>query len=287
MIKRPLGSTGCLISPIGLGTIKFGRDQKVKYPHSFTIPSDGDARNLLAYAFDLGINLLDTAPAYGTSEERLGRLLFPNRKQWVIGTKVGEDFINGRSFFDFSLEYTRRSIERSLKRLRTDYLDIVLVHSNGDDLRIIEEFGILDILAEFKKAGLIRAYGMSTKTVEGGLLAAKKSDVVMITYNLRHKEEEPVIHFARENNKGVLIKKAFDSGHVFYDTQVKVPLIDSIGCIFQHWGVTSIIVGTLQPNHLEQSVNAALNSLARHDRISMDLTSRVSLKHPTKTTGRS
>lgn len=263
MKKRPLGNTGCLVSPIGLGTVKLGRDQQVKYPYPFTIPGDKETKNLLANARDLGINLIDTAPAYGNSEERLGRLLFPERNDWVISTKVGEEFINGQSHFDFSPEHTRQSVERSLQRLHTDYLDIVLVHSNGDDLAIINDYGTLDVLADLKKAGSIRAFGMSTKTVKGGLLAAKKSDVVMITYNLNFIEEEPVIHYAREHNKGILIKKAFAGGHIFLNGDIKDALAVSMDFIFQHpGGVTSVIVGTIDPGHLAQIVRAATEALA-------------------------
>lgn len=70
-LHRPLGDTGLAVSPLGLGTVKFGRDQGVKYPSGFTIPDDREAADLLALARDLGINLIDTAPAYGRSEERL------------------------------------------------------------------------------------------------------------------------------------------------------------------------------------------------------------------------
>ena len=72
---RPLGDTGLQVSALGLGTVKLGRDQGVKYPSGFTIPDDREARALLDLARDLGINLIDTAPDYGRSEERLGPLL--------------------------------------------------------------------------------------------------------------------------------------------------------------------------------------------------------------------
>ena len=63
-LHRPLGSTGILVSPLGLGTVKLGRDQGVKYPNGFQIPNDDEARMLLRQAQQLGINLIDTAPAY-------------------------------------------------------------------------------------------------------------------------------------------------------------------------------------------------------------------------------
>ncbi len=92
MELRPLGATSLSVSPLGLGTVKFGRNVGVKYPQPFDLPSDQEALTLLATAWDLGINLLDTAPAYGVSEERLGRLLQHCRRDWVIVTKVGEEF---------------------------------------------------------------------------------------------------------------------------------------------------------------------------------------------------
>src|SRR5690606_30396122 len=88
---RALGSTGLTVSALGLGTAKFGRNEQVKYPTAFALPDDNAVRALLAQAHDLGINLLDTAPAYGTSEERLGQVL-RNREKWIIVTKTGEEF---------------------------------------------------------------------------------------------------------------------------------------------------------------------------------------------------
>ena len=64
---RPLGNTGLTVSALGLGTVKIGRDKGVKYPNGFTIPDDKAVSDLLAQARDLGINLIDTAPAYGSS----------------------------------------------------------------------------------------------------------------------------------------------------------------------------------------------------------------------------
>jgi aryl-alcohol dehydrogenase-like predicted oxidoreductase len=160
-----LGATGLRVSPLGLGTVKIGRKEGVNYPASFEIPSDRQVRDLLDLARDLGINLLDTAPAYGSSEQRLGRLLPGPRERWVLSTKVGETFSAGRSCFDFSAAGTRCSVERSLRRLRTDYLDIVLIHSDGNDLEILRHEGALDELLTLRREGLVRAVGMSTKSV--------------------------------------------------------------------------------------------------------------------------
>ncbi|MHB1948071.1 MAG: aldo/keto reductase [Gammaproteobacteria bacterium] len=254
MIKKVmLGSTSIHVSRVGLGTVKFGRNQGVKYPQEFKLPSDQEIIGLLDCAWDLGINLLDTAPAYGISEERLGKILENNRRDWVVCTKVGEEFENGESYFDFSPQGVRRSIERSLKRLNSDVLDIVLVHSNGEDKKIIEQDGILETLAEIKNAGLIRAFGMSTKTIEGGLLALDHSDVVMVTYNPVQKEEQPVIAHAYAKNKGVLIKKALASGHL-QKLPGDDPVLAAMRFIFQEPGVSSVILGTLSQEHLQHNV---------------------------------
>lgn len=252
LIKRPLGSTGIEVSVLGLGTVKLGRDQEVKYPAGFKIPDDQQVRELLALSAELGINFIDTAPAYGNSEERLGKLL-TNKNDWVIVTKVGEAFENGQSSFDFSARKTRESIERSLKRLQRDYLDIVLVHSDGNDMNIINNEGALPELQKLKEKGMIRAYGMSTKTVEGGMWVVENSDVVMATCNLSDDHDLPVIARANELNKGVIIKKGLQSGHA--DKSAGGPGVEeAFKYVFSHQGVSSMIVGTINPAHLKDNV---------------------------------
>ncbi len=257
--RRPLGETGMAVSVLGLGTVKLGRDQGVKYPDRFTIPDDSEARALLDLARDAGINLIDTAPAYGRSEERLGRLLRGQRRHWLIATKVGEEFEGGRSFFDFSPQHIRFSVERSLRRLATDHLDMVLVHSDGNDEAIIRG-GTLEVLADLKAEGKIRATGMSTKTPEGGLLAARQSDCVMVTWNLAYDGDLPVIDYCHKHGKGVLIKKALASGHATLSPD-EDPVGKSFDMIFAHPGVSSAVVGTINPRHLQANINACLRAL--------------------------
>jgi len=259
--KRALGNTGMEVSLLGLGTVKLGRNQGVKYPQSFKIPDDKEAAALIALAKDSGINLIDTAPAYGNSEQRLGKLLKGQRQDWLICTKVGEEFIDGESLYNFSPEHTRLSVERSLRRLNTDILDIVLIHSDGNDKQILQQYGTLNTLAELKKEGKIRAIGMSTKTVEGGLLAAEQSDVVMITWNLQHDSEIPVADYCHQHGVGVLIKKALASGHAAQIQQPGSgngddPIKQCFKMIFAHPGVSSAIVGTINPGHLRANISA-------------------------------
>ncbi|MET3052862.1 aldo/keto reductase [Pseudomonas alkylphenolica] len=252
-LHRPLGSTGLRVSPLGLGTVKLGRDQGVKYPNGFTIPDDEQARLLLAQARDLGINLIDTAPAYGRSEERLGPLLRGQREQWVIVSKVGEEFNDGHSHFDFSAAHTRFSIERSLKRLETDHIDLVLVHSDGNDLHILEHEEVYQTLEALKQEGKIGGFGLSGKTAAGGLKALERGDCAMVTYNLNEQNERVVLDYAAEHGKAILVKKALASGHVCLSPGVD-PVRASFDLLFAHPGVSSAIVGTINPVHLAHNV---------------------------------
>ncbi|MEN8170428.1 MAG: aldo/keto reductase [Pseudomonadota bacterium] len=252
MELRELGSTGIKVSPLGLGTVKIGRDQQVKYPTGFSIPSDKEVRELFDLAWELGINTLDTAPAYGNSEERLGQLL-PHKNDWVIVGKVGEIFENGESSFDFSAEYTRMSVERSLKRLGRDTIDMILVHSHGDDMTVIENEAVCDTLLELQHEGKIKAVGMSTKTVEGGLWCVENMDVVMATYNPIYTDELPVLERAAELNKGVVIKKGLQSGHA--DSAAGGGGVEAaLRFVFAQPAVHSVVVGTINPKHLRENV---------------------------------
>ncbi len=260
MDLRPLGSSGILVSPLGLGTVKIGRNQQVKYPRDFTIPDDAAVRDLLALARDLGINLVDTAPAYGNSEERLGALL-PDPQNWVVVTKVGEIFEQGQSRFDFSARATRESVESSLRRMRREVLDVVLVHSSGDDMHIILEEDVFPTLENLKQEGLLRAYGMSGKTAEGGLWTVQHTDVVMATCNRAEPQDLAVIEEAHDLNKGVLVKKGLQSGHA--DTGAGgAGVEDAIRYVLRQPGVSSLIVGTINPQHLRANVATAQAVLA-------------------------
>ena len=247
--KILLGDTNLEISKIGLGTVKFGRNTGVRYPECFDIPDDNSIRKLLELARLLNINLLDTAPAYGNSEERLGKLLQQDRHNWIISSKVGEEFKGNKSVFNFTKQYIINSVHRSLKRLNTDYLDILLIHSDGNDEIVINKLEVFEILKYLKKQGLIRSFGMSSKTIAGSLLTIKIADVVMLEYNLNNLEQRAVILEAEKHNKGVLIKKAFGSGHLAVEPSMEL--------MFKTPGIHSVIIGTINPSHLTDNVRLA------------------------------
>lgn len=255
---RPLAGTDLTVSALGLGTVKLGRNEQVKYPGAFNIPDDAAAHALLTLARELGINLLDTAPAYGSSEERLGQLM-GRREDWVLCTKVGEEFENGASRFDFSAAHTRYSIERSLRRLRTDHLDLVLIHSDGNDSAILADGACVDTLRRCQQEGLVRWIGMSTKTVDGGIAAVRALDVVMLTWNLQQRDEA-VLREACTLGKGVLVKKGLMSGHVQGGSGDLVR--DSMQLSFCEPGIGSMITGTINPAHLRSNVATAKAVLA-------------------------
>jgi aryl-alcohol dehydrogenase-like predicted oxidoreductase len=236
------------VSLLGLGTVKLGRDRDVRYPRAFRIPDEADAARLLDCAAELGINLLDTAPAYGRSEERLGHLLRGRRERWLICTKVGEHFDADGSRWNFTPEHVRESVHDSLERLQTDRLDIALIHSDGRDREILERYGTLDALQALKREGLVRAVGISHKSVDGAEAAiAAGCDVIMATLNPAHQEEAEVIARAGAAGCGVLVKKALASGH-------SGPA--SLRFAAAHAGVSCIVVGTIDPAHLRE--NAAV-----------------------------
>lgn len=254
MELRELGRTGLRVSTIGLGTTKIGRNQQVKYPAAFELPSDDQVKALLAASRDLGINLIDTAPAYGRSEQRLGEFL-PSAGDWVIATKVGESFEDGRSSYDFSPAAVERSVEQSLVRLRRDSLDLVLIHSNGDDEEILRNSGAVEALRALRDAGVIRAFGASTKTVTGGLIATELCDVVMVAYGRDDREQRVVLEAAAQRGVGVLLKKVLSSGH---DADPGAALAEALAAP----GVTSAVVGTTSVEHLRANCAAVERTLA-------------------------
>ncbi len=154
MNPRRLGRTGLSISPIGFGGFKIGRNQKAKYPAAYELPTEDAVEELLHGLLHLGITYFDTAPAYGLSEERIGRLLHKRRGEFVLATKVGENFSDGSSEYDFTAEGVMASAVRSLDRLKTDVLDVLLLHSDGRDLWIQNETDAVAELCRCRDRGM-------------------------------------------------------------------------------------------------------------------------------------
>jgi aryl-alcohol dehydrogenase-like predicted oxidoreductase len=147
---RPLGTSGLVVSRVGLGCNNFGR----------RIGLD-DARAVVDAALDEGITLFDTSDSYGESEDILGALLEGRREQVLIATKFGSD-LQGANGPDWgargSRRYIRRAVERSLRRLRTDWIDLYQLHF-PDPVTPMEE--TLAALTELVREGKVRYIGSS------------------------------------------------------------------------------------------------------------------------------
>lgn len=262
----PLAQTGLATSPLGLGTVKWGRNQALKHG-PFELPNDAALETLLDMAQEAGVNLLDTAPAYGIAEERIGRLLGARREQFLLFSKTGEIFQDGQSRWDFSAEHTRRSVEESLKRLATDRLDAVLLHCPPQDLEVLRNTPALETLAELKAQGLIRCIGASVASLEGGLFAVPLCDVLMVAWNPGFSEHLPVIEAAAAAGKGVVLKKVFQSGHLpdAGQTQGLSPIDYCLGPALRLPGRPVVIAGTLNPAHFQENIAAAARAVGAGD----------------------
>ena len=258
--RRLIANTKLQVSVLGLGTVKFGRNEAVKYPRHFAIPDDHQLMTLLKQASAAGINLLDTAPAYGVAQQRLGRLVGKDAR-WIICSKVGEFFSAGKSVYNYSEKATRDTIENSLRELRREALDIVLIHSDGRDEYILKETPVMQTLLDLKEEGKIIATGISGKSVAGAHYALQYLDLAMCVLNLADSSQLPVIEYARQHNKGIFIKKGLMSGHLSRAGGDN-PLQASYDHIFAQPGISSLIIGTINPVHLQQNITALQRVMA-------------------------
>lgn len=249
---RPLGNTGLLVPPLGFGAFKIGRNQGIKYPQPYDLPDEATVAQLLNSILDLGCTLIDTAPAYGLSEERIGRAIASRRGEFVLSTKVGETFADGQSTFDFTRAGVEASLQRSLNRLRTDVLDIVFIHSNGDDDHILTQTETVAVLQEWKARGALRAIGVSGKTVSGARLALAWADAIMVEYHLDDVSHAAVMAEAAQQNVAVFVKKGLASG--------RLPAAEAIRFVLSNPTVTTLILGGLNFTHFQQNWEAAEKS---------------------------
>ena len=247
--RRPLGRTGIELSPIGFGAFKIGRNQGIKYAHGYDLPDDDEVVRLLHGVLNLGINYIDTAPAYGLSEERIGQAIGHRKDQFILSTKVGETFENGASVYDFSGRAIERSLTRSCERLRTDALDLVFIHSDGNDLRIQRDSEALKTLTKAREHGIVRAIGFSGKTIEGAQAALDWADAIMVEYHLQDTSHDQVMRQAHERGVGVIVKKGLASG--------RLPPHDAIPFVLAHPAVTSMVIGGLNLNHIQANLEAS------------------------------
>jgi L-galactose dehydrogenase len=203
MEYRTLQSTSLNVSVLGFGASPLGNEFRKIDPE--------DGQRAVDAAIDHGINYFDVAPYYGRTlaEKRLGKFLDGKRNQVVLATKAcryGEEHPDG---FDFSAERTVRSVEKSLRRLRTDVIDLLQVHDVefGDPEVIIHE--TLPALHRLKKQGKIRHVGITGYPLQILKSIASTAEVDTILsychYNLMDTTMDQVLTpFARKQGIGLI-----------------------------------------------------------------------------------
>ena len=213
MKYRKLGNTGIEVSEIGFGTWGLGGN-------SYGPVDDNVSRAALRVAFDSGITFYDTSDLYGNghSEEVLGDALHDVRDKIIIATKVGT--LPHTGFYmpqDFSSEHIRCGLEASLTRLRTDYIDLYQLHS--PTVEILRQNGqIFTTLQTLKEAGKIRAYGISVRSPDDGVVAIKEFgfETIQVNFNLiDHRSiQNGLLDLAKNENRGIIVRTPLCFGYL-------------------------------------------------------------------------
>ncbi len=205
MKYRRYGTTGKQVSEIGFGAWQLGNKQ------DWAGMEDDEAIRLVHEALDLGVNFFDTAPNYGQgkSEVLLGKALERKRDKAVINTKFG----HSPEGTDYSASQIRNSVERSLMRLQTDYLDSVLIHNPPFDY-LDGKYGHYQVLEDLKAEGKILAYGVSVDSSREMLEALEHSrlGVMEVMFNIFYQETAQAFQAAKEKDVALIIKVPLDSG---------------------------------------------------------------------------
>jgi predicted aldo/keto reductase-like oxidoreductase len=253
MEKRILGRTGWKISTIGFGAIKLSKI------------SQKECHLLLNQALDLGINFIDTADCYGDSEEKIGNALRERRKEFYLSTKIDERDSYGVS----------KKLERSLQRLRTDYIDLVLFHDvrESEYERLFKEGGLM-VLQKAQKEGKLREIGISIhhslsimrKAIESGYFSA-----LMIAYSPIDEDRltSDLIPFAYRNGVGLIAMKPLAGGKLGEEKGWNRKLFKgessaqiSLRYILTNPYLTCAIPGMTNLNELKENVSVCQNPRA-------------------------
>ncbi|NNE67553.1 MAG: aldo/keto reductase [Pyrinomonadaceae bacterium] len=265
MEYRNLGNTGLKVSRLGFGGAEIGLENQ----------NQDSVERLLGSAIDAGLNLVDTAAAYLTSEELIGNALLDHRKDIVLISKCGA--VDGFTRFDWSKDGILKTIERSLKLLQTDYLDIMQLHSC--DAETISQGECIEALIVAKERGYIRFAGYSGDHSDA--VAAIETDFFdTLQTSVSVADQEPIeltLPLAIEREMGVIAKRPVANAvwrhselpeepyhHEYWNRIEKLlfpflegPLGESVGHALRFTlsveGVTTAIVGTTKPGRWEEN----------------------------------
>jgi aryl-alcohol dehydrogenase-like predicted oxidoreductase len=217
MHLRQLGKTDLRISEVGFGAWAVGgRADAAGTPFGWGRTSDEESLATIRRARDLGVNFFDTADSYGfgRSESLLGIVLSRKRHESVIATKVGVSRdAEGKLKKDFSREHISHAVDGSLKRLRTDYIDLYQLHNpTFDELRRDDIHEAMDRLQE---AGKIRYWGVSITTPEEGLEIIQRGwgYSLQVLFNVLNQAPlKELFPLARERGYGIIARVPLASG---------------------------------------------------------------------------
>ena len=200
MQYQEFGKTGLRVSKLCLGTWGIGGDSWDNY-------SDESRMDAIKAALECGINFIDTAPAYnaGKAECYVGETLskLKKRREVVISTKCGNKFVDGKYLRCGSKESILKQCDESLKNLKTDYIDVYLVHWPDPDVELEET---IDAVSTLKKEGKILHAGVSNFSKEQIEEAQKycKIEAFQPQYSLADRKDEKLIRWAHEQGLGIM-----------------------------------------------------------------------------------
>ena len=216
MNYRRLGRTNLQVSEISLGTVELGMDYGIPVRGEHLQPSEADAACLLNRALDLGVNLIDTAQAYGESEAIIGRALKSRRDEYLLATKISSLSWEGYT----GRELRKRvlaAITESLQALQTNTIDLLYIHNATPEL--IQGGEIVEIMQRAQQAGYARFIGTTTygEAAPLAVLEDGRFDCIQVAYNLLDRQfEERVLPLAKENDVGVVIRSVLLKGALTY-----------------------------------------------------------------------
>ncbi len=205
--RRTLGNTGMTPRILSLGCAWFGSDKS----------SDRDTIEGVRRAIELGFDFVDTSPAYGQSERRVGLALEGGwRDKIYLETKTGT---HPERRQDYSAEATRWSVENSLRLFKTDYLDSVLIHDPGDIEVPLAPGNALDELLKMKEKGMIGHVGLGVRQHEFHRRAIETGHIeIVLTYLdytlLDQSVAQTTLPLARERGVGIILASVFGMGRL-------------------------------------------------------------------------
>jgi methylglyoxal reductase len=235
MVKRKLGNSEVIVSEVGMGTWAIGGGEWWGETH------DENSIKAINTAIDNGVNLVDTAPVYGfgRSESVVGRAIEGRRSEVILSTKCGLWWEDDRGSPKTELEgkkinlslrpdTIRIEVENSLRRLRTDYIDILHTHWQAIEPEKTPISETMDCLLKLKKEGKVRAIGVSNITVENlnDYINSGGVDVVQEKYSmLDRKIEKEIVPICIENNISILAYSPLEQGLLTgrYDKNTEIP----------------------------------------------------------------